>query len=255
MKLAEKKNNIKPSIKSEDGTITGSHYAIKVSGGFQMNDPIKTIHIQTIQNLAKYDMTDALQIAFPTEVLNSFYCDNKDNITISSQIFSQNITPDCILSLGGVFENLYEKYQSFINNKIGHVFSKTSLFSSSCNTMFDKYTFYDLLTSETIIEGTIQPALTGEFCISDVTETVTNLQKRNVFGNRPYNTNIENLYSFIAGDFFFIENGFSITLNTDLLFDSTFISFMQPENADRNQSSWNQSSVKTYTGNLLIYLI
>ena len=190
-------------------------------------------------------------------LLLSHDCDNKNNITISSQSFSQNITPDCILSLGGVFENLYEKYQSFINNKIGHAFSKTSLFSSSSsNTIFDKYTLYDLLTSETIMEGTIQPALTGGLFISDVSETVFNLQKWNVFGNRPFNTNIENnIHSFIAGDFFFIENGFSITLNTDLTIDSTLVSLMNAENADRNQSSWYQSSMKTYTSNLLIYLI
>ena len=254
MKLVERKPRTVSVFKPEGKILTGSHYAINVSGGFQLNEPIKTIHIETIQNVSKHDITDCLQIAFPTEIINYFY-NSQDNITISSQIFAQNITPNCILSLGSVFENLYEKYQSFINNNIGNVLSKTTLFSPSSTTIFDKYTFHDLVTSETIIEGTVQSTLTGDLCISNVNETVANIKKWNIFENRPYNTPTDTLQPFIAGDLFFIENGFSITLKTDLTIDSTFVSLMNAENADRNQSSWSQMSVKTYTSNLLIYLI
>jgi hypothetical protein len=73
MKVVSKQSS-KPSFISptkNNNKYEGSQYAIKVSGGFQIADSTKTIHIHNAPNIAKYDTTDALQIAFPAKVLNS----------------------------------------------------------------------------------------------------------------------------------------------------------------------------------------
>lgn len=255
MKLVSKlPSSTKPIFRSptktEKNKYEGSQYAIKISGGFHIDNPCaKSMYIHTIPNIAKYDMTDALQIAFSAKVLNSFL--NNDQICISSQTLLQQLTPKNILSVG-IFENLSSKYESFVNDSLGHVFSNTSLFSSKHPSVDNKYTFYDLLTSTTLIN---ENALSGEIHILDVKRTLANLQQWNIFGNR--NQSIPT-NEFIRGDFFFMKDGFSITMKTDLNFQSMYISLMEGEMSNVNQDSicdWNESFTKTYTGNLLIYLI
>jgi len=224
----------------------GSQYAVKVSGGFHICDPVKTIHIQTVPNIAKFDTTNALQFSFPSHILNSYLSD--DNIILSSQTFLQHIDANSILSFGN-FENLYSNYQSFVNESLGHMFSNTSLFSShdSLNT-FDKTDLYNLLNSNTYVDGSIVPAFSGNISILNVNNTLQNIQKFNVFGNRTQNSPTEH---FMAGDFFYISDGFLVTLKTDLSTQPMYISLLQCENANRNLLNLN----KTYTSNLLIYLV
>jgi hypothetical protein len=203
------------------------------------------MHIHTVPNIAKYDITDSLQIVFPAKVLNS--CLSNDQIFISSQTLLDHLTPECILSFGN-FENLYSNYESFIHDLVGHVFSNTPLFSSC--TKFDKYAFHELLTS---VNTEDNDALTGEIHILDVKKTLANLQEWNVFGNR-HPTNTSSTTDFLPGDFFFMNDGFSITLNTDLSLQSMYLSFMDGVNTE-NRELWKNLSTKTYRTNLLIYLI
>jgi len=245
MKVVSKQSS-KPSFISptkNNNKYEGSQYAIKVSGGFQIADSTKTMHIHTAPNIAKYDITDALQIAFPAKVLNSLLLDDK--IYLSSQILLEHLTRDSILSFG-VFENLHSKYESFITGKIGHIFN-TSLFSSNVN--FDKHVFYELLTSNMPTESIA--ALSGEIRVLDVKQTVNNLQKWNVFGNRTQQTTAE----FIRGDFFFMNDGFSVTLKTDLSIQPMYVSLINADDADKNENEWKKISEKTYTANLLIFLV
>lgn len=247
MKLVSKPNNKK--YRNDSHTI-GSQYAIKVSGGFQISDPIKKIYIQTSPNIAKYDITDSIQFTFPAKVLNSYLFD--DTITISSETFLEHIDKHSILSFGK-FENLYSNYQSFIQNKLGHMFSNNSVFSvNDSNQTFDKEELYNLLNYKTCIDGNIQSAFTGEIQIVDIHKTLKTMHQFNVFGNR-----IPDLYTdeFIARDMFFIPNGFSITLKTNLSFESMYISLLNAENANRNILDWSENNTKTYTGNLLLYLV
>lgn len=248
MKLVSKPiTNRKYSINEDKSN--KSQYAVKVSGGFHISDPVKTIHIQTAPNIAKYDITDALQISFPANVLNNLL--ENDTIVLSSETFLKNIDKDSILSFG-IFENLYSKYQSFINESFGHMFSNTSLFSSKnkINT-FNKSDLLDLLNSKTFVEGNIVSSLTGYIQILEVTKTLQNIKKINIFGNRTLYSNDE----FIPGDFLYMNEGLSITLKTDISVEPMYVSFMNSENANRNISCFNEKLNKTYTGNVIIYLV
>ena len=246
MKLVYKPNNIKYT---NDSNTTGSQYVIKVSGGFQISDPVKKIHIQTSPNIAKYDITDSLQFLFPANVLNSHLFD--DTIIISSETFLENIDKHSILSFGK-FENLYCNYQSFIQNKLGHMFSNNSIFSNDSIQTFDKEELYNLLNSKTCIDGNLQSAFTGEIQICNIHKILKNMHQFNIFGNRTSDVYTD---KFIARDMFFIPNGISITLKTDLSIESMYISLLNPENANRNLLDWSENNTKTYTGNLLLYLV
>jgi hypothetical protein len=227
---------------------TGSQYAIKASGGFQISNPTKTIHIQSIPNIAKYDITDSLQILFPANIINSLILNN--TLVITPEIFLDNLNEKSFISFG-IFENLYSKYESFINDNLGHMFSNSSLFSS--NKKFDNNSFYDLFTSKTIVDNEFVNALKGNIKIMDVSNILQNIQKLNIFGNRSIN---ENTDLFIPGDCFFMQNGISITLKTDLDVEPMFVSFIKSKDcANRIINDWDKKSTKSYCGNLFIYLV
>jgi hypothetical protein len=247
MKLVQKiyQNREPPIIERSD---IGSQYAIKASGGFQIANPSQTIHIKSIPNIAKYDMTDALIISFPANIINSLLID--DTVSITSEIFLQHLKPESFISFGD-FENLYCKYESFINgNLCNHMFSN-SIFSKL--EKFDKHTFCNLFHSKTFVDSECVNAFTGDICICDVEKTLQNTHKLNIFGNRTMDTNIE----FVAGDRLFMQDGISITMKTDLNIDPMYISMMSKcgESANRNIMHWDNISEKTYVANLLIYLV
>jgi len=249
MKLVSKPVTNKKYSINEDNK---SQYAVKVSGGFHISDPIKTIQIQTAPNIAKYDITDALQISFPANVLNSLL--NNDIIILSSEIFLKHIDKDSILSFG-IFENLYSKYQSFINESFGHMFSTTSLFSKDSNNSlntFNKTDLLNLLKSNTIVEGNLVSSLTGSIQILEVNKTLQNVHKFNIFGNRTTSYNND---KFIPGDFLYMSGGLSITLKTDISVEPMYLSFINSENANRNISCFNEKLNKTYIGNVILYLV
>jgi hypothetical protein len=249
MKLVSKPiTNRKNSINHDNK----SQYAVKVSGGFHISDPIKTIQIQTAPNIAKYDITDALQISFPANVLNHLLIN--DTIILSSEIFLKHINKDSILSFG-TFENLYSNYKSFINESLGHMFSNTSLFSKDSNNSlntFNKSDLLNLLNSNTFVEGNIVSSLTGDIQILEVNKTLQNVHKFNIFGNRT-TTSYNN--EFIPGDFLYMSEGLSITLKTDISVEPMYLSFINSENANRNMSCFNEKLNKTYVGNVMLYLV
>jgi len=229
-------------------TDIGSQYVIKASGGFQIANPSQTIHIKSIPNIAKYDITDSLQIAFPANIMNSLLID--DSITISSEIFLQHLKPESFISFGE-FENLYSKYESSISSKLGHMFSNC-LFTKL--EKFDKYAFYDLFHSKTFVDSEFVQAFTGDICICNVEKTLQNTHKLNIFGNRTMDTDIE----FVAGDRLFMSDGISITMKMDLSVDPLCVSMIAKSNeksTNRNIDDWCNACEKTYTVNLLIFLI
>lgn len=241
--ITHRKNSINHDNKSQ--------YAVKVSGGFHISDPIKTIQIQTAPNIAKYDITDALQISFPASVLNNLL--TNDTIILSSETFLKHINKDSILSFG-IFENLYSNYKSFINESFGHMFSNTSLFSKDSNNSlntFNKSDLLNLLNSNTFVEGNIVSSLTGDIQILEVNKTLQNVYKFNIFGNRTTSYNNE----FIPGDFLYMSEGLSITLKTDISVEPMYLSFINSENANRNMSCFNEKLNKTYIGNVMLYLV
>jgi hypothetical protein len=258
MKLVQKPiHHRSQSYHVPTGKYEGSYYAIKTSGGFHISNPMKSISVETIPNLAKYDITDALQIAFPAIIFASFL--NNDQIRISSQTFLQYLDTNSILSLGS-FENLYSNYESFINDTVGNIFSHTSLFSSESQTImrptFGKTSFFNLITSTSLNDGEICSAFSGEMVVFNVERTLADIQRLNVFGNR---TNGVGVDQFIPGDFFYLKDGFSITLRTDLSLQPMYFSFMackeKEDNTNRNIAMWDEACIKTYPGDLLIYLV
>jgi len=258
MKLVTKiVNHRNQSYHVPTGKYEGSYYAVKTNGGFHISNPMKSITMETIPNLAKYDITDALQIAFPAIIFASFV--NNDQIHISAETFLQHLDTTSILSLGS-FENLYSNYESFINDTVGNIFSHTSLFSSESQAMmkptFDKTSFFQLLTSTSLTNGEICNAFSGEMAVFNVEKTLADIQRLNLFGNR--NTGLVD--QFIPGDFFYLKDGFSITLRTDLSLQPMYFSFIngkekKEDSANRNIALWDEACIKTYTGDLLIYLV
>jgi len=206
----------------------GSQYAIIGTGGFQMTDSVQQIKLQSVPNVAKIDVSLATQFLFPSDVLNTLLQtipSDQDILRISSELFLSNIqSPDSILSVGN-FENLLEKYTEKVQSKMGVPFKYSSIFTTStqeCSRIFNAKSLYDLLHGSMMNDlGHMVPALTGEILLLDVSRTLADIRKMNIFGN-----GIDDA-KFMPGDLIYVLDGISITMTTDLSVKTDILSLLQ----------------------------
>ena len=208
----------------------GSQYAIMGTGGFQMADSAKQIKLQSVPNVAKIDVSLAAQFLFPSDVLNTLLQSNPSDqniLRISSETFLSNIlSPDSILSVGN-FENLFEKYTDDVQSKMGVPFKYSSIFSISTQEsgrIFNAKSLYDLLQGCLASElGEIVPALTGEILLLDVSRTLSDIRRMNLFAN----VGASSRNRFMPGDLIYVSDGISITMTTDLSVKTDILSILQ----------------------------
>lgn len=206
----------------------GSQYAIIGSGGFQLADSVQKIKLQSIPNVAKIDSTLAAQFLFPSDVLNTLLQtipSDQDILRISSELFLSNIqSPDSILSIG-CFENLFQKYTEKVQSKMGVPFKYTSIFSTTTQQnahVFNAKSMYDLLQGSMMDDlGHMVPALTGEILLLDVSRTLADIRRMNIFGNGVDDA------KFMPGDLIYVCDGISITMTTDLSVKTDILSLLQ----------------------------
>ena len=207
----------------------GSQYAIIGSGGFQLADSVQKIKLQSVPNVAKIDVSLATQLLFPSDVLNTLLQNTENDILrISSETFLSNIlSPDSILSVGN-FENLFEKYTDEVQSKMGVPFKYNSIFSTSTQEsarIFNAKSLYDVLQGNLANElGEIVPTLTGEILLLDVSRTLAEIRRMNIFaGSRESGDN----KIFMPGDLIYVSDGISITMTTDLSVKTDILSILQ----------------------------
>jgi len=238
----------------------GSQYAMIGAGGFQLADSTRKIKMQGVPNVAKIDVSLATQFLFPSQVLNQLMEMNQetDQLRISSEIFLSNITTESILSLGN-FENLFENYTEFVQTKTGHLFRSMPLFdTTSQETMriFNNASLYHLLQGSRINEfGAMESALSGDIVLFDISRTLPTIRKLNLFVNSVPSA----IHVFLPGDLIFVNDGFSIMMNTNVSSHTDFLSVLKQRilhtksNAKVNMNSFDLSN--RYTSSLLLRLV
>jgi hypothetical protein len=220
----------------------GSHYAITGSGGYSIQESY-AMKLSPIQQLGKYDMTDAVQILFPACLLNEFLGDfnavtnqfNNNQIIITAEQFLYTVREDDILSVGE-FGFMYADYRSYVNNYFGHTMNTYSLFTNDSqrefnNGIFDKNCLYSTLREKTTgAFGEIKEALNGYIEINKVSEMLLKITELNLFGNRSFLSGTQDIYNgFIDGDLIYIPDGIHIKLDTKMTLDLAVLPIIENE--------------------------
>lgn len=191
----------------------GSHYAIQATGGFSLLNSYHNIKINTINGISKCDTTNAVQILFPTDIINNAMFEN--NVRISSELFSNSITRNSILYIGNI-EDIYSEYLNDVYENMGYHF-KNSLLNSSSS-----------ITTETICTSLLDTnSIKGEIHIFDIKETLKKIQELNIFRNRSSVYSDSGSNTFVSGDLIFIENGISVGLSVNINYSASIYELLK----------------------------
>jgi len=244
----------------------GSHYAIQGSGGFVIKDSY-SVSLSAVQNIGKYDMTNAIQILFPAENINhllggynsvsgKFF---KDSITISpEQLLSGLVEKDSIISVGSL-DSIYIDYQKYICDFFGFSIRGSSIFTNDSQVaigggIFDRGSLWSLLKEVSIcpFSGEVQQGLNGYIEIHNIGEILMRINNLNFFGNRYGEPNIGR--GFIGGDLIYISGGIDIKLDLGLSLDTGVVGLL--ENTFMINSGISSVSLaKKYKAPLLLRLV
>ena len=246
----------------------GSHYAITGKGGFSIKESY-AMKLEPIRQLGKYDMTNAVQILFPAELLNGLLGGfnemtkefNNNQIIITADQLLNTVQKEDILSVGA-FDSMYYDYQNYINNYFGFTLNGVSLFTNESqiefnNGVFNKNCLYSVLHEKRIcsFSGEIKDALNGYIEIKDISEMLYKINELDLFGNRPMQSSSHDICKgFIDGDLIYISDGIHIKLDTEMTIDSAIIPILE-NRFNKKNGNMNIKLDKGYHTSLLLRLI
>jgi len=185
----------------------GSHYAVTGMGGFEINTQ-REITINSILQIGKYDLTNALQIIMEKEIFNSKigvfdeFLQRFSNNSILLETSDFLLTENQIVSLGSL-EMMYMDFKKYVYDYFN---MKTCfhIFNEKMNVLFDE---------EELCKMMRENLYTGYIEIKDIHNVIETLIKYNICDNRTNNDVLEN--GFMNGDIFYIPEGLCITLSVD----------------------------------------
>jgi len=243
----------------------GSHYAIQGSGGFVIQDSY-SVHLSAIQNVGKYDMTNAVQILFPAARINQllggfnsvsgkFF---KDSITIGPEQLLGGLEKESIVSVGSL-DSMYLDYQKYICDFFGFSIRGSSIFTNDSQVaigggIFDRGSLWSLLKEVSICpySGDVKQSLNGYIEIHTIGEILMRINTLDLFGNRNGEPNIGR--GFIGGDLIYIREGIDIKLDVGLSLDSGVVGILE-NTLMKNSGISSVSLAKKYKAPLLLRLV
>ncbi len=231
-----------------DASYVGLYYAFSATGGYVLEQGLKTIAMLPVNQINQFDVTDSVQIKFDVRTINRYFGLEKDannqNITsttfnqttglfptdsfsISSADFLTNITLDRIISVGRL-SRLYSDFIQYVNDYFGYPNGFTSIFTlssqvSANNGVFDASALLNIMTESAYnpATGEYVNALTGNVTVNYFNQLISYACFANTFDNRTPGTNNGGNFTlqdgFIDGDIIFIPQGITVTLNLDII--------------------------------------
>lgn len=240
--------------------LTGPLYTWYATGGFSVKQGYDIIEELPDPTFKSFDVTNAVQILFDVSVFNShmglikdasniYIISNSwydqpghndeyypDEITITSSMFSDNVTnTNQIVSLGKL-SDIYSDFINYVHAYFGYMGGFASLFTGDTTFdisggVFNAESFLNLIhgtdTSNNVSAYTT--GLTGNITIGNLTYDMRYAVNANIFGNRDptgadgtfasdpnYPFNFGMIDGFVAGDLIFIPNGLAITLQVNV---------------------------------------
>ena len=243
-------------LQTTDVSYTGLYYAFPASGGYKMEEGMKTITLLPFTQINQYDMTNAVQVLFDVRTFNTklgvikdasnlnvisttydpstnSYGPNNNSITISASDFVAGMTTEEVLSVGAL-NTMYSSFINYVYEYFGIPNGFSSLFTISSQFdinggIFDASAFVHIINGKSINNlGQYVKDLSGSVTVNGIKEMMYYCVSTNPFGNRdpsgnantssdPTNRNHYTLADgFLQSDLIYIPNGVTVTLTVNV---------------------------------------
>ena len=233
---------------------TGLQSAITGTGGFSIEEELQVIRLNPVQNIGKYNTTDAIQLLYDTskinnkiglvkqgkQIIHTTYnqCTQSfpiDSISITANDFISNLKKIEQINSIGSLESVYRDFIDYVNQILNYEegFSSIYLLDQQFDInggIFEIDDFFSIVKSqETNCYGKYNN-LFGSVSINGINKLLKSSTDLNIFGNRgiddppsqpPYQYGVKD--GFLEGDLIYIPKGFTFTLSVDL--DSETLKF------------------------------
>lgn len=106
-----------------DASYTGMYYALTGTGGFVIQQGLKTVTMSPINRINQYDVTSSIQVLFPASAFNAKLGTydsinnvwQNESITISNTEFVANVNaPSQVITVGSL-NTLYSDFILYVN--------------------------------------------------------------------------------------------------------------------------------------------
>ena len=225
------------------GVYAESIFALSATGGFTMERGFDDIKFREADAIARYDVTDAVQILFDVATFNAKLGLVKDatNENIVSSNFDE--VDDCFKDSGvevtsvslsaaeliagmnvdgfqvisvGKYETLYSDFKNYVSSYFGFDGGFSSLFAAASEFNIDTTNVFDGASFVRLLNGEVEDAsgsyisdLSGSITVSNLTRLLRYAVDTNCFGNRtpnvdPSGTSVDPSYNSNYG----VEDGF-----------------------------------------------
>lgn len=259
-----------------DASYTGMYYALTGTGGFVIQQGLKTVTMSPINRINQYDVTSSIQVLFPASAFNAKLGTydsinnvwQNESITISNTEFVANVNaPSQVITVGSL-NTLYSDFILYVNEYFGYANGFSTIFTLTSqidvnNGVFNANTFIKLiggsaLNPPNVSTGQYVNDLSGAINFGYINELLSNVISANPFNNRATTGNGGAGYTihdgFIAGDLLFVPTGLTITLNmlmntNNITLNNLGIAHLTSLNASSNYVNGYFSSNTTVTGN------
>jgi hypothetical protein len=233
---------------------TGLQPAITGIGGFSIEEDLQVIRLNPVQNIGKYNTTDAIQLLYDTSKINNKIglvkqgncivhttyneCTHSfpiDSISVTANDFINNLRIKQQINSIGSLECVYRDFIDYVNQILNYEegFSSIYLLDQQFDInggVFEIDDFFSLIKSqETNCYGKYNN-LFGSVSINGINKLLKSSTDLNIFGNRgiddppsqpTYQYGAKD--GFLEGDLIYIPKGFTMTLSVDL--DSETLKF------------------------------
>ena len=239
----------------QGNTYIGYYYSILGTGGYTIDQHFANINLAAQTPIAKYDLTNAVQVLYDVRtfntkiglykdannlnVLSSSYDNSSgifptDSITISASEFAAAVDVSNLVVSVGTYSTLYSGFNQYVNtyfnyaNSFASLFSTTSVFNINGG-VFDASAFVNIIHGQTLAaDGSYIKDLSGSVTIENINSLLKFAVDSNVFANRDasYGTTASNPanranYSrkdgFLAGDLIYVPTGTTVNLSVSIV--------------------------------------
>ncbi len=253
-----------------DASYVGLFYAFSGLGGYIAEEGIKTITMLPVDQINQFDVTDALQVKFNVATFNAKLGLYKDpsNINIISSDFDistnrfpvddisvpaaefvveVNTIPE-VISVGRL-QYAYSDFIAYLDDYFNYPAGFSTLFTLSSqidinNGVFDASAFLHVINEQLYNPSTGEYVndLSGTVQVNYINQLLSYICYADPFNNRDPSLNITPQDGFIAGDLIFVPDGFTFTINLDIINNNILLNSLGYANVANLNQTYNYTS-------------
>ena len=229
-----------PNDAAAVGVYASTVYAFGATDGFVMERQFADIALRPADSIARFDVTDAVQVTVDASVFNSklgtfdtvddcFKIDDEEvsEIEFTSNDFRTALASDEDVISVGTLSTMYSDFKTYVGTYFGFNGGFETLFAAATEFTIDEDDLFEADSLVALIAGTAgeDPAtpytkiMTGSITISNITKLLRYAVDSNCFGNRvpsgtdpTDDTNFGVNDGFLANDLIWVPTGIQVTL-------------------------------------------